>query len=87
MGSMSCLAALGAELSGYVESARSADRNIVLDGCPVACGAQIYARLGLRHEEYLLTNYGVEKGKTEITDELVAGIAERVKTDIEMKRG
>jgi uncharacterized metal-binding protein len=86
LGSMSCLAALGAELSGYVESARSADRNIVLDGCPVACGAKIYARLGLHHDEYLLTNYGVEKGKTEITDELVAVIAERVKADIEMKR-
>lgn len=35
---MSRLAALGAELSGYVESARSADRNIVLDGCPVYFG-------------------------------------------------
>lgn len=78
LGSMTCLAALGAEVSGYVESARNADRNIVIDGCPVACGAKIYAKLGLAYEEYLMTDFGVEKGKTEITDDLVAGVASRV---------
>ena len=77
-GSMTCLAALGAGLSGYVESARAADRNIVLDGCPVACGAKIYAKLGLPFEGYLMTDFGVEKGKTEITAELVESVAERV---------
>jgi uncharacterized metal-binding protein len=78
LGAMTCLAALGAELSGYIESARGADRNIVLDGCPVACGAKIYARLGLPYEGRLMTDFGVEKGKTEITDELVNSIASRV---------
>ena len=47
VGSMTCLAALGAEESGYVESARRADRNVVIDGCPVSCGAKIYAKLGI----------------------------------------
>jgi uncharacterized metal-binding protein len=75
---MTCLAALGAELSGYVESARGADRNIVLDGCPVGCGAKIYAKLGLPHEELLMTDFGVEKGKTDITDALVGDITSRV---------
>jgi sugar phosphate isomerase/epimerase len=35
---MTCLAAMGAGLSGFVESARAAGTNLVIDGCPVACG-------------------------------------------------
>ena len=35
-GSMTCLAAVGANLSGFIVSARSADKNIVIDGCKVA---------------------------------------------------
>ncbi len=82
VGSMTCLAALGAELSGYVESARGADRNIVVDGCPVACGAKIYAKLGLPCEHYVMTDFGVEKGKTAITPEVVAEITREVKVKI-----
>ncbi len=85
VGAMTCLAALGAELSGYVASARSADRNIVLDGCPVACGAKIYTKLDLPFEGYLMTDFGVEKGKTEITNELVENIASRVADSIASK--
>jgi uncharacterized metal-binding protein len=82
VGSMTCLAALGADLSGYVESARAADRNIVIDGCPVACGAKIYQKLGLAHEEYVMTEYGPEKGKTEISQALVDEVGARVAADI-----
>lgn len=52
VGKMTCLAAVGAELSGFVESAKSADRNIILDGCPVACGKKTFERLGLPYEQY-----------------------------------
>jgi uncharacterized metal-binding protein len=40
---------MGAGLSGFVTSATAAGRNIVVDGCPVACGA---------------TSFGVDKAKT-----------------------
>lgn len=78
VGSMTCLAALGAEESGYVESARRADRNVVIDGCPVSCGAKIYAKLGIPCEQFVMTEFGAEKGKTEITAELVEAVAGRV---------
>jgi uncharacterized metal-binding protein len=81
-GSMTCLAALGAELSGYVESAKGADRNVVIDGCPVGCGAKIYAKLGIPCEHYLMTDFGVEKGKTAITPDLTAEVAAAVKAKI-----
>jgi uncharacterized metal-binding protein len=77
-GSMTCLSALGAELSGYVESARRADRNVVLDGCPVGCGSKIYAKLGIPCEQLVMTDFGVEKGKTEITPELIEAVSSQV---------
>ena len=81
-----CLAAVGAELSGFVESARSATRNIVLDGCPVACGKRIFEAKGLPFEHFVMTEFGVEKGKTAITGDLIETIASRVTASIATKK-
>ncbi len=77
-GKMTCLAAVGAELSGFVESAKAADCNIVIDGCPVSCGKQIFERLALPFSHYKTTDYGIEKGKTKITDDIVADVAGKI---------
>ena len=82
VGSLTCLSALGAELSGYVESAKGADRNIVIDGCPVGCGAKIYGKLGIPCEQYLMSDFGAEKGKTDITYEVIAKVGSAVKDSI-----
>ena len=73
-----CLSALGADLSGFVESARSATRNIVLDGCTVACGKKIFEAKGLPYERFVMTDFGVEKGKTAITGEIIESIVARI---------
>ena len=73
-GSMACLAAIGAEISGFVESAKAVDANVIIDGCPTACGRKAFERLGLPFTHYLMTDYGVEKGKTAITDDLVKDV-------------
>ena len=70
-GKMTCLAAMGAELSGFVASAKAAGKNVVVDGCPVACGAAIFRKLDIPFEHYRTTDFGVEKGKTLITPELI----------------
>jgi len=85
-GDSTCLAAVGAELSGFIESARSATRNIVLDGCPVACGKRIFEARGLSFEHFVMTNFGVEKGKTAITEDLIETIASRVAASIAPKK-
>lgn len=78
-----CLAAMGADLSGFLESARSATMNIVIDGCKVACGKRIFEKNGIPYQHFIMTDFGVEKGKTKITGELIesiaAGIAQKVK--------
>lgn len=70
-GDMTCLAAVGAGLSGFIESAKSADKNIVIDGCPVACGKKIFEGKGLSFTHFVTTDFGVEKKKTEITQEVI----------------
>jgi uncharacterized metal-binding protein len=81
-GKMTCLAALGANISGYVESARGAARNVVIDGCPVGCGKRIFESLAIPFELHVMTNYNVEKGKTVITGDIIMDVSSRVKESI-----
>jgi uncharacterized metal-binding protein len=69
---MTCLAAVGGGLSGFLESAKAAAENLAFDGCSVACGKKIFENLGIPHHHFVMTDYGVEKGKTEITSELTS---------------
>jgi uncharacterized metal-binding protein len=72
---MTCLAAVGADLSGFIESAKSADKNVVIDGCPVACGKKIFESKGLHFAHFVTTDFGVEKKKTVITQEVIDRVA------------
>lgn len=46
-GKMTCLTAVGAHLSGFVESAKGADKNIAIDGCHVACARKTLEHIGV----------------------------------------
>ncbi len=80
-----CMAAVGAGLSGFVESARSATRNIVLDGCPVGCGKRIFEERKLPYERFVMTDFGVEKGKTAITGDVIQTVAASIAARIASK--
>ena len=84
-GKMTCLAALGADLSGFIESAKCAEENIVIDGCPVACGKKIFDKLALPYTHYITTEFGVEKGRTEITDEIIDSVAGSIKNPVRQR--
>jgi len=73
VGNMSCLAGIGANLSGFMESAKGA-RNIVIDGCPVACGKKAFDKLELSCQHLIITSFGIEKGKTVITEDVIEEI-------------
>ena len=81
-GKMTCLAALGANVSGYIESARGADRNVVIDGCAVGCGKRIFEALAIPFERHVMTEYNVEKGKTAITGDIIMDVTSKVKESI-----
>ena len=77
-GSMTCLAAVGADLSGFLASARSASQNVVLDGCKVACGAKIFTSKGIPFTHLVMTDFGVVKGQTPVTGELIEDVAAQI---------
>ena len=79
----SCLAAIGADLAGYVQSASGSDMNIVIDGCHIDCGKKIFDKRGLSHRHYVITDFGVEKGKTDITEEIINSIAAKIAADMD----
>ena len=83
VGGMTCLSAVAANLSGFVVSAREADKNVVIDGCKVGCGAKIFTEKGLSFEHLITTDFGVTKGKTPITAELIESVSDQIAQRIE----
>ena len=83
-GGMSCLSGIGADLSGFIESAREAD-NLVIDGCPVGCGKKIFEKNGLPYTEFVLTQFGLVKGSTPAESKVVERMAEMVKASRPLK--
>ncbi len=79
-GKMTCLAAMGAGFSGFLESAKSAGKNLVIDGCPVSCGKRVFENLGIPFDQHIMTDHGVEKGKTQITGEIIEEVKETLKS-------
>jgi uncharacterized metal-binding protein len=76
---MSCLAGIGAGLSGYVQSAKGADVNITIDGCPIACAKKSLENIGVQPTSYILTDMGLVKGETPITEKVISGICDKIK--------
>ncbi len=80
-GSMFCLAGLGAGIEGMVQTAKDADLNVVIDGCPMDCAKLIFDRAGIENYVQLkVTGLGIEKQKgvrcTQEQVEMVMGRAE-----------
>jgi len=78
-GNMTCLAGIGAQLSGFIESAKGADENITIDGCPVACARKNLERIGVKPKSYILTEMGLVKGKTPVTESVVTEVSNKIK--------
>jgi uncharacterized metal-binding protein len=79
---MTCLAGIGAGLSGYIESAKGADENIVIDGCPTQCAKKALERIGVVPTSIMLADLGYKKGETKVTEDFVNQIAEKIKSGI-----
>jgi uncharacterized metal-binding protein len=64
LGKMFCLAGIGGDVSGIVQSTRDCAQILIIDGCPLECGQKALDRLGITHYHALvLTELGIEKNK------------------------
>jgi len=79
---MTCLAGIGAGLSGYVQSAKGADMNITIDGCKTACAKKTLERIGVKPTSCILTGFGLVKGETPVTDKIIAELSGKIKSTI-----
>ncbi len=79
-GTMFCLAGLGADIEGMINTAQKADLNIVIDGCNIDCARKIFERQGVTNYKHLrVTDIGIEKVKgTSATDEQVRNVTAKV---------
>ncbi|OGF50747.1 MAG: hypothetical protein A2044_07840 [Candidatus Firestonebacteria bacterium GWA2_43_8] len=77
-GKMSCLIGIGAKLDSFLQTAKNSN-TIVIDGCSVNCGKKAVEAAGITANIITLTEMGMEKGKTPVTDELVNKTAESIK--------
>jgi len=76
---MTCLAGVGAGLSGFVQSAIGADENITVDGCRTACARKSLERIGVSPTSYILTDLGLVKHETPVTEQTIAEVLEKIK--------
>jgi uncharacterized metal-binding protein len=77
-GAMTCLAAIGAQLSGFVESAKGASENITIDGCNVACARKTLEHIGVKPKSYIITEMGYKKGETSVTDKVIDEVVNKI---------
>ncbi len=76
---MTCLVSMGANQPKFLQAAGHAQKNIVIDGCPIACGEKIFETLGIPLEHFATPDFGVEKKKTPITEELITTVAAAIR--------
>lgn len=74
-----CLAGVGADISGFIASAKGADVNIVVDGCPIACARKCLERIGVTPIAIMLADLGYKKGQSAVSEEAIARVADEIK--------
>ena len=81
LGSMFCLAGLGAGIQGMIQTAKDADLNVVIDGCPMECAKKIFDKCGVTNYVYVkVTDLGIEKVKgVRCTEDQVAKVVAKAK--------
>jgi uncharacterized metal-binding protein len=70
---MSCLAGVGGRVKPLLRTAQTAERVIVIDGCPLNCARHTLQLAGIEKFEHLaLQDIGLRKGDCPVTDERIA---------------
>ncbi len=78
-GRMTCITGVGADLSGYIESAKGAEKNITIDGCPTACAKKCLERIGVSPASFILSDMGFKKGESPVTQKAIDKITGLIK--------
>ena len=77
VGKMFCLAGLGGQVEGIVQKTQAAAKILGIDGCTLDCAKKCLEQAGIADFAHIrITDLGMEKGRTPVTDETVTTVAE-----------
>ncbi len=77
-GRMYCLAGVGGRISGIMATTEAAAKILVIDGCPLDCARNTLEQAGFKNYSHVrLSDIGFEKGKSPVTEENIASIADK----------
>ncbi|MBN2445147.1 MAG: putative zinc-binding protein [Phycisphaerae bacterium] len=84
LGRFFCLAGIGGDVSGIVESTKAADNVIVLDGCGVACAKLCLEKINVPITCYIdATELGIDKQPHfDITEEQIGAVCDAVRSAV-----
>ena len=75
---MFCIVGIGGRVSGIMESTKAADLILAIDGCPLQCVKHSLELAGFTNIRHLkLWGLGLQKGKTEVSDEIIGKVVEK----------
>lgn len=71
-GKMFCTVGIGGRISGIMKTTESAEQILAIDGCPLNCVKSSLEQAGFAKFRHLqLSDMGLEKGKSPVTDEAI----------------
>lgn len=80
IGRMFCTAGIGGRISGIMKTTESADKILVIDGCPLNCVKNSLEQAGFNGFEHLqLAELGLERCASPVTEENIAKVAAKGK--------
>lgn len=84
LGRFFCLAGIGGDISGIIETTKGADEIMVLDGCSVACAKAMLDKLGAPIACYVdATDLGISKEPHfNITEEEIEKVCEAARSAV-----
>ena len=75
-GKMFCMAGVAGKVGAIVEATKSASQILAIDGCGVDCVKKCLENAGFVNFQHIrITNMGMEKGKTAVTEENINNAA------------
>jgi uncharacterized metal-binding protein len=77
-GKMFCLAGIGGRISGIMETTRSAEKILAVDGCPLNCVRKCLEEAGFADFAHLqFADLGMKKGGSPVSQERIDLVAEK----------
>ncbi|MGA7713651.1 MAG: putative zinc-binding protein [Rhizomicrobium sp.] len=80
VGKMYCMAGIGGRVDAIVKTAQTAGAILAINGCALNCANRSLTEAGFEgFESLFLAELGLEKGKSPVTDEAIAKVANQAK--------